>query len=186
MGDPVSLTMAGISMAASAGGGILGAMGAAKKDEATQAMDLYKAQVAQANQQIAMRNAQYEMALGEKQAQIVGLKGQQTMGQITAEQGASGLRVGSGSAAEVQRSQMAGITTSEATTMADAQRRAYGYETQAYGFGAEAGLDIQAAKYAQSAEGLDIASSLLGGAGSVADKWMSYSRAGVFGGQATG
>ena len=174
--------MAGVSLGTSLLGGIIGAKGAEQKADAQTAMYGYKAAVAQANQKIAMQNAQQAIQEGGVAGQFVGLRGRQELGQITAAQGASGIQLGSGSAARVRAGQIAGIQTGEATTAYDAARKAYGYQVQGMNFAGEAGLDIAGGQFAQQAKGLDVASILGGATSSVADKWMQYSKAGVFSG----
>ena len=178
MADPITLATMGVAAA----GGIVSAFGAAQKDEATAAMYTYKAGVAQANQQIAAQNAGYELQRGAVQEEFAGLRGAQTMGQMRVAQASSGLDIHGGSAALTRASQTAGTQTEEAQITNEAQRRAYGYEVQGMNMAASAQLDTMSAKATQAQEPFDIAGSLLGGASSVAGKWLSYSRSGVFGG----
>ena len=178
--DPVSM----VAIGATAAGGIVGAFGAAQKDEATANMDLYKAGVARANAQIAKANADAEREVGAVREQQYGLEGAQKVGQIRVDQAASGLQIGTGSAGQVVASQRAGIQQGEGIITADSARKAYGYEVQGFDFTAEAGLDTMAAQNVKAQEGFDVASSLLGSASQVATKWKSFQQAGIpgFGG----
>ena len=178
MADPISMATMGVTAA----GGILGAFGAAQKDEATAAMYTYKAGVAQANQQIAAQNAGYELQRGAVQEEFAGLRGAQTMGQMRVAQAESGLDIHGGSAALTRASQTAGTQTEEAQIMNEAQRRAYGYQVEGMNMAAAAQLDTMSAKATQAQEPFDVAGSLLGAASSVGSKWMAYSRSGSLGG----
>jgi hypothetical protein len=176
MGDPVSIA---ISLGLTAAGGIMGAQGASKQAAAQAQAAQYKAAVARANQKIAAQNAQYEMQLGGVEEQRVGLAGGQQMGQLTSHLAGSGFQLGSRTSQDVLASQQAGIQTAEATTMADAAKRAFGYRVQGMGYGAEGTLDTMSAEAAKTAGQYGVAESLLGGATGVADKWQKYKTAGV-------
>ena len=175
MADPLSLGTLGLTAA----GGVLGAFGASESAHATANMYQYKAAVAQANQQIAMQNATRAREVGDIDVQRAGLKGGQQLGQMKVDQGARGLALGSGSAALVRKSQLAGIQSNEGTIAADASQKAHGYEVDAMNYSAEGGLDVMSAQNAQTAGQWQVASSVIGGATGVADKWQKYSQAGV-------
>lgn len=179
MADPVS-AMAVISMGTTAAGGIVNAFGTAQKADAQTAMYNYKAGVAQANAAIAEQNVVYSQEEGAIKATDVGLKGQQELGHIETAQAASGLDVNTGTAAQVRRSEVAGIQESEGIVTYDAAKKAYGFSIQAADFRNEAQFDVMSGENVQAAKGFDIASSLLGGATSVADKWTKYSQSGIF------
>ena len=72
MADPISIAAMGMSAAS----GIVGAFGAAQKDDATSAMYNYKAGVAQANQQVAQQNADYAIQVGGVKAEQEGIEGE--------------------------------------------------------------------------------------------------------------
>jgi hypothetical protein len=182
MADPISLTVMGLSAA----GGIIGGLGAKEAADATSNMYQYKAGVAQANARIAAANAQYEREVGDVRVQRAGLEGGQVLGTMKVGQAASGLQVGTGSAALTRTSQIAGIQSNEAAIQSDAARKAYGYEVQGMDYTAEAGLDVLSAQNAQTAGQWQEASSFLSGATSVADKWSKFSQAGVGGGSSGG
>jgi hypothetical protein len=179
MADPVTMTMAGISMAASAGGGILGFLGAKEQGAAEQQMYQYKAAVAQQNQKIAAQNAQNAIVMGGNQAMFSGLKAAQQMGVITAEQAASGIALTGGSAADVRKGQLMGAQTEEAQLRSEAAWRAHGFEVEGLTQQEAATMDIMSGQTAKTAAGYQEAGSLLGGASSVADKWMKFSQQGV-------
>lgn len=175
MADPISIAAMGVSAAS----GIVGAFGAAAKDDATSAMYNYKAGVAQANQVVAQQNADYAIQVGGVKAEQEGLKGGQVLGQQKAAAGASGFDANTGSNAIARVDQGKAIKESEGIIVNDAARKAYGYKVEGMNFSAEGQLDTASADYAQEQKGFDVASSLLGGATSVADKWAKFSRVGA-------
>lgn len=179
MADPITIMAVG-GMAASAAGSGVSAMGAAYSGSAQANMYNYQAGVARLNKQIADQNASYEVALGEQRAQKVAIEGAAKTATITAGAGASGLDIASGSKAEVIASSEKIAQYSEAVTRSDAARRAYGYEVQATGFEAQAALDTSAARTARTASEFQVASSIIGGVGSVATRWQQGIQTGVF------
>jgi hypothetical protein len=178
MADPVSI-MAVTSMGLSAAGAGVSFLGAKEAAGAQENMYAYKAAVAQQNQYIAAQNAQYEIQRGGILAQELGLKGAQQMGHIVAEQAASGIDVNTGTAPRVRTAQLTGIQTGEATTRSDAARRAYGFQIEGLSKTEEAQMDVMSGKAVAAALPYQEGSTLLSGASSVADKWMSYSKQGV-------
>src|SRR5262249_6943228 len=132
------------------------------------------AAVARINEQIAKQNADYERAVGEVQAQEVGMKGRFQAGKIVTSQAASGFSVASRSSREVQESQREIIQHDEATVRANAAHRAYGQEVQAMQHEAQARADEYAADYAKTAGYIGAAASILGGASNVSSKWLQY------------
>lgn len=180
MADPLTLSiMAGVSMAGSAASGIMGAAGASAKADAQTAMYNYKAGVAKANQQVAAQNKAYAIQAGGVRAEQEGLKGAQMMGATKVAQAGSGFDVNTGTAVGVRDSQQAAITQTQGLIRNDAARKAYGYDVEGMGFAAESKFDVMAGEAAQTAGGWDVASSLLGGATQVADKWSKFKNAGV-------
>ena len=179
MGDPVTMTMAAISMAASAGGAVTSFLGAKEQGAAEQQMYAYKAAVAQQNQKIAAQNAQNAIVMGGNQAMFSGLKAAQQMGVITAEQAASGIALTGGSAADVRKGQLMGAQTEEAQLRSEAAWRAHGFEVEGLTQQEAATMDIMSGQTAKTAAGYQEAGSLLGGASSVADKWMKFNQQGV-------
>jgi len=177
MADPVSLT--GISMAAQAGGGILGAFGAAQSGKAQQSQLLYQAGIAQLRQKIALQNRDYELQTGETEAEQYGFKSRFEAGRIRAAQGASGIDVGGGSAVAVRAGQRMISDFDMATIRNNAARRAYGYESEAATDEAQAGLYTTAASDVGRATKFNIASSLISGAAGVSSKWLQASQYGI-------
>jgi hypothetical protein len=169
----------------------------------------YQAGVAKVNADIAAQNASYARDVGEVSAEQAGMKAKADIGSMTAHQAASGIDIESGSSQNVRTSMVEIGQYSEAMIRANAAKQAYGYEveemqdksqadlytytagidrTQAANTMAAAGLAEQAIPLEQQAYGLagqagDIGAmaSLVGGAGSVASKWSSASKLGMFG-----
>lgn len=170
MTDPVNLANASI------GSSILGtgisAFGSLSNSKAFS----YQSQVARNNQIIAEQNAIFEEQKGVIDEQTQRLRTAQGVGQEIASAGASGLDVNSGSKVDVRRSLQA-VGDLDALTIRDnATRRSAAYRAQGANFGAEASLKKSAARFAM----LDPASSILSGATSVADKWLTYKQQGIY------
>lgn len=176
-GDPATLAIISIGTAVagtaiSAGSAIYGGM-------ASKSMYDYKSQVATMNKQIADRNAAYAVAAGEVNAQRKGMEVRGRIGETEAKQGASGLDVNSGSAVDIRESEAQLGSFDEMTIRAGAEKESYGFKVQSANYAAEAQLDKTAGKYAEVEGFVKAASSIVGGASSVSDKWLKYSNAGV-------
>jgi predicted membrane GTPase involved in stress response len=162
-------------------GGFLGAKGAEKSGQAQQQMYNYQAQVAQINATIDRQNAEYALNQGEQQAQQFGMKAAQQRGQIIADQGASNIAIGMGSAAEVVRSQNL-LTRMDLTQIrSNAAKTAYDFSTKATMDLNQATLDTMAGANARTAGDINAASSILGTVGSVSSKWLQGKQMGMWG-----
>lgn len=174
--------LAAVSIAASAGSAIMGAMGAAQQGRAAAQQAQYQAQIARFNQQVALQNRDYQLAKGETEAQIFGRREAQRMGQIKARIGASGVDIGSGSPEDVLTSQRLLTSTDLQQIRANAARSAYGEEVKGVEAGAQATMYDTAASNIKSAIPFQVAGSLLSGAASVSSKWLQGQQSGMFGG----
>ena len=178
--DPV--TMAVVSLGATALSAGVGAIGAEKQASAQQASANYQAQVAENNATTARQNAQYATQAAAVNAQNTDFQTRQTLGKEVAGASASGLDPTTGSPVDVRTG------TGEVgrlTSLEDVQKgalTAYGYQTQATGFGAQAGLDRATGASAKQAGDIGAVSSIIGGASSFASKWSGFQNQGVFGG----
>lgn len=199
MADPITLGVmaAAASGGATAGGftGILGAIGLAgtaagagttaygayQGGRFKQSMYNYQSHVASLNADIEANNARYELAKGEVTAQTQGLKSREQIGETRAKIAAGNLDTGTGSARQVVNSEEELAQHNQAIIRNDAARRAYGYEVQGTADVAQANLDTAAGQGEKTASEFQVASSILGGASSVSDKWINYNKAGVFG-----
>lgn len=172
MADPITLGIAAVGAAASAGGAITSAIGSKYTGEAKANMYQYQAGIAKLNEQIEKQNADYARKSGEVVASEVGAKAKQTMGLIKAGQGASNLDVNSGSTVGVRESQQEKGEFEQAVVRSNAARQAYGFETGALTQQANAGLAGMSAEASRTAGDLGATASIIGGVGSVASKWM--------------
>jgi hypothetical protein len=178
MADPATMTIA--SMGTSILGGILGASGASAAGSSASQMGMYQAGIAVQNAAIAKQNAAYESAQGEQSAAKYGMGARQRMGEIVTAQSASGLDVGSGSNKAVQDSQHLVSSMDMAQIRANAAKASFDYQVQAKSFEQQAQLDIMGANNAKAASRTNALASIVGGASSVADKWMKASEVGTF------
>src|SRR5438105_13935949 len=99
MGIPAVLGAVGLA------GSAVSAFGAYEAGTAQSQAAAYQAQVAQNNAQIARQNANLEIASGEQQTTIAGLRTRAAVGQEKASQGAAGVDVNKGSAVDVRAGQ---------------------------------------------------------------------------------
>lgn len=167
-------------MAASAGGGILGAMGNMQAGSAQSSMYQYQAGVAGVNAQIAKQNADYALATGEAQAGIKGMEWRSKIGETIARMGASGVAVGQGSSKDVIDSEHMLSRIDQGTIRNNAARQAYGYDINAEQYKSQIGMYNQAADNASKAGGIAAFGSILGGISSVASKWSSGQNSGLW------
>lgn len=151
-------------------GSVVGAIGAISQGNAQSAMYAYQAEIAQQKVKIANQNANYELALGEQQAQQTGMKTKGQIAQTRAVQGAGGLDVNSGTNAAVQNSEeQLGFYDME-INRSDAAKRAYNWHVQAFEQSAQANLFSMASSNAATAGTLGAFTSLLGGIGGAFSK----------------
>jgi hypothetical protein len=159
----------------------------------------YQAGVAEVNKEISKSNATYARDVGEVEASDAGMKIHADLGDMIAQQGASGISVHSGSSTRVRESMIEIGQHTQDIIRASAAKKAYGYDIEAMQFGAQAevyrftaaqhesqaadaitasgmtkqslGLQQQAMGLVDSAKSINIMGSLVGTAGSVANKW---------------
>lgn len=179
MADPITLST--LSMASSAGGGILSAFGGIAEGKSQRQMYDYQAAVSRINADIDRQNAEWEINKGDIEGQQFGLKAGQQFGQIRTAQAASGLDVNTGSAKDVQDSQRKLTYMDEATIRSNAAKTAYDYTARAATDENQAKIYQTAGANAERAGYLKAASSIIGTAGSVSSKWLQGSQAGIGG-----
>ena len=176
MGPEIAIAGMGLSLL----GAGAQASGAKQQANAQAQAALYRAQVADENAKIAEQYKLYELGMGQYDAQQQGQKTAQVVGTQAAIQSASRLDVNMGTPVAVRaRAAEVGMMDS-LTLLADAQRKAFGYEMDAYNSRNEAGLLRLEARNAKKAGKIGVASSLLGGAAGVADKWSRMNSVGIF------
>lgn len=176
------LPLAGIGLASTAIGAGVSAVGSSYAGQAKSDMYNYQAGVADLNKKIASQNADYSREVGEVKAQDSGLRTEFQVGKMKAAQGGSGLDVNSGSALATRQSQTLIGQHDQGTIRSNAARQAYGFDIEAIKYGAEGDMLRTAGKNAIEAGNLGAVSSILGGASSVASKWLQGTSAGVWGG----
>ena len=172
MADPISI--ATLAMIGSGVGGAVSAGGAIYGGVASSQMYKYQASVAEVNRKIALQNAEYSRAVGESQAEESGMKSRAQAGAIRAAQGASGFSLEGGSATGVRESQAMLGRYDQAVIRSNAAKAAYGHEVEALSYANEAELYRMAGKKSMTEGFIKAGSSILGGATSVADKWLQY------------
>lgn len=169
-----------VGLGATLAGGLLQGFGAAQQGAAQQSMYNYRAQVGLINADIDRQNATWARTKGEQETVQYGMKAAQQRGQIRAAQGASNLDVGSGSNAEVQRSQEKVKDMDMSMIRSNAAKVAYDYETKAVMDENQATLDTMAGQYAKQAGDLKMAESFIGTASSVSSKWQQGKSLGLW------
>jgi hypothetical protein len=155
-------------------GSIMQAYGQYEQGQAASADAHYQAQVAANNAVIAQQNATWAAAEGESQAGAVDLATRANVGAIKAAQAGNNISVNSGSAKAVQGSAATLGKLDALTTMSNAARAAYGFETQQMGFTAESELQATEASQAKEAGEIGMMSSLLSGASSAANRYRTW------------
>lgn len=130
-------------------GFIFSALGSIQQGEAAQNSANYNAEVAR-------NNATHAVLAGQAQAMDVGLQSAATGGRIKASQAANGINVNSGSAVAVQKGQREAGEVNQANTVNNSLVTAYGYKAQA-------GLDVYQGKTAMIAGEIGAAGDIAGG-----------------------
>jgi len=171
----------------------------AQQSRYTANINKYQANVADLNKEISKANANYSRDLGEVEASQAGMKAHADLGEMIAHQGSSGIAVSSGSSAKVRESMVEIGKYTQDVIRGSAAKKAYGYEVEAVQYGAQAdvyrytaeqneaqaenamtaagitekSLDLQKSSMGlvDTAKTVNIMGSLVGTAGSVADKW---------------
>jgi len=166
------LTTAGL-IASGVGTGI-SALGAMRQGQAGAAASKFNANVNENNAAIAKQNMDYAGQTGNEQLARQQLENRARIGAIKAGQGASGVDINSPSFTDVRSSaretgQLSAIDIRNAAT-----RKAYGYNTDAINYDAQAGLDRSRASYESSAGATNAAATLLGGAYDATTGYKKY------------
>lgn len=172
-------TLAIGSLIASAAGAGVSAIGASTTANANAQSYQYKSQVAANNAIIADRNAQAAIEAGGVQGQANDLKTKNLVGTQLAVQGSSGLDVNTGTNKDLRTSAIDLGHLDTLTILNNAAKKSAGFKAQGMNFMAESQLDTMSAENAKTAGQFQIATSLLGGASSFADKWVGYQQKGV-------
>lgn len=181
MVSPTNTQLAYGSLGASAGGGLLQSIGGVMEGQSKSAQYKYQAGVALENRKIALSNRDHAYAAGESEAIRYGMKSAQDRGMLKAQQGASNVDVGGGSARDVREARDDISRMDMGTIRANAARVAYGHEVKAYEALTQAQLYEMGAGDAERAGYIKGAGSLISTAGSVSDKWLQMGQYGLRG-----
>lgn len=170
------------AMAASAAGAAVSAYSAHQQAAAQQQAMAYQAAVAMNNKQIAEQYAEAEVQKGQRLEEAKRTETAQREGMVRAAVGASGIDVNSGSPLRLQADTAMTGDLDALTIRNNSMRAAYGYRVQGLSYASQASLDMMGAESAGRAGTLGQWSSIIGGASSVSDKWLSFRRQGIFSG----
>lgn len=172
----------GASLALTAIGAGIGAAGAAQSSAATAANAAYQSQVAKNNQIIAEQNAGLAIQSGVARSTTRSLQNAAAVGRLKAMQSVSAGDVNTGTAVNVRASQAEMGRLDTMTTMNTAELEGYGYRVQGQNYGAQAQLDTAQAAQARAAGGIGVATSLIGGAGQLSNRFLWMAQYGGRGG----
>lgn len=134
----------------------------------------YQAAVAANNAIIGKQAAAYDIQAGDQQAEIAAMKGTASLESAKAAYSAGNLSIASGSPNNVIRDIATFNKLDVLTIRNNASRSAWNDINQSLGYTAQSSFDAAAAKNATIAGNTAFAGSLLSGASSVADKWLTY------------
>lgn len=182
--DPAS--MGAVAIGSSLLSGAVGVAGASMSANASADSFNYKAGIAKLNSDINKQNAAWAINQGAIKAENYGLKAGGEIADTKVVQAASGLDINSGSKEAVRDTQQTVATYDQGTIRADAAHTAHGYEVKAAADSAEASMDTAAAENAQKAGKLNVLSSIIGTASSVASKWTQGNTIGIWSGSSGG
>jgi len=167
MCEPVTASLAIASMVAGVAGS---AMSGYSQYQSAQ----YNAAVARNNETIAKQNANISLTQGTQQEENQRLKTGSKINAALAQQAASGINPNSGSALDVRTSAAQLGELDALTIRQNYNQKNLDYTNQANAYASQASLDEAQGNWG-------VASSILGGASSVSDKWLNYQTKGVFG-----
>lgn len=163
----------GVATALSVASGVIEAVG-------QYSAGMYQAKVAANNARIADENAKRAIHTANVQAQNQDFDALVAMGGLLAELGASGLQVGTGSAALRRKSQSELAARDRGYTIHEGQMQASNYRQQAQDFRTEAAGAKRGAMYSLLGGGLEVGSSLITGASKVNQAKAKRIAAGVY------
>lgn len=171
-------SLASLGTYASLAGSAISGIGAISKMGAASQSAKYNAAIAGQNATIAAENAHRAGLAGEQQAAMKEQETRAKVGQIAANQAASGIDINKGSAPDVRSSAAQNGELDAITIRSNAAREAYGYQTQGTSYAGQAKLGKQEAGYDSTAGLIDAGSTLLGGIGDTGLKYKAYQNAG--------
>jgi len=166
-----------IALAATIGSTALGVVGSIQQGKAANAAAKYNAQVARNNAQVQEWQAKDAEARGRTKELQHRQQVSQLIGRQRAVMAGNGVDVNLGSAVDLQADTASQGEFDALTIRSNAEREAYAARVGASNYTAEAGLQIGQGKAAKQAGFMGAGTTLLSGAGSVADKWLTYRKA---------
>lgn len=158
---------------------LIGAVGAGVAGYSAYKQNQFQAAVAKNNATIAANNSQAALMTGSAAEGAARLASGRRIGMALAAEGANGVDVSFGSPQEVNQGLKATGDLDALTIRHNAAVNALGYAQQSAGFTAEASMDKQAAAGALVGGALNIGSSFIGGASSIAGKAAAFRQAGA-------
>jgi len=164
----MGIALAGAGLA----GAAVSAFGAYESGQSTAAADAYQAQVATNNAALAQQQSKLDIQSGEIAAVDQGLKTKATIGTEKAQQGASGIDVNSGSAADVRAGTDAMGMVDVSTIRSNAVKKAYSDEVTSQSDTTQGVLDTYAGQSAETGADLGAAGTLLSGASTVGANYL--------------
>lgn len=170
MGVALAPLMIASTVAGIAGAGV-SAYGQYEQGQSTAASDSYQAQVAANNATLAKQQGKLDIQSGEIAAVDQGLKTKAKIGSEKASQGASGIAVNSGSAADLRAGTAMVGTVDVSTIRSNAVKKAYADEVTANSDTAQGQLDTMGASSAETAGDIGAAGTLLTGASTVGSNY---------------
>lgn len=163
------------SSALMVGSSITQAFGSIQAAKANASAASYNSSIAQNNSEIATQNAEWATQEGDQAAMKSGLQTRAQIAGLEANQGASGVEVGTGSFKDVVSSAREVGMLDALTIRSEAARRAYGYKTEAVSDTAQSQLYKDQAKYGGTAGAINTGTTVLSGAAKAYEMGGNYS-----------
>jgi len=159
----------------------VGVMGAQQQAKAQAQAAQYQAQVAANNAKMMADNAAYQRQKGAQEVYSQDMKNRATRGAIAAAQGASGFDMSSRSLVDIRGSAAELGRLDTLTVENNSERKARDFDIAGKNQTAQSGLYMMEASNAKAAGNLNAFASILGGVTSLGNKFVDFSKAGVFG-----
>jgi hypothetical protein len=157
----------------------VGVYGQIQAGQAQAGQARYQAQVAENNRIIAEQQAKDAEMRGQMAEDARRQQTRALIGRQRTALAANGVMVDDGSALDITSDTAAQGEIDALTLRANAAREAYGYRAQGTNFLADAGLQRARADAAIPASMVGAGATLLSGAGTVGDRWLTYRRHGM-------
>jgi hypothetical protein len=157
----------------------VGVYGQIQAGQAQAGQARYQAQVAENNRIIAEQQAKDAEMRGQMAEDARRQQTRALIGRQRTALAANGVMVDDGSALDITSDTAAQGEIDALTLRANAAREAYGYRAQGTNFLADAGLQRARADAAIPASMVGAGATLLSGAGTVGDRWLTYRRQGM-------